>query len=185
MQGDNSSVKGVLGWVSAFVIIGLIFMYARNAAPAAPSQITKGAGYLGEMFREGADASTGVQPKDELDVPYKAIDYESVPATTGPNVADGSALTCFPKGKLVAEDLLPKEAANTKWAQVNPVGTGALQNVSLLTAGYNLGVNTVGSSHKNPNMSLRADPAIPKSDVSPWLNSTIEPDMWRKKLEDY
>jgi hypothetical protein len=190
MQGDSSSssAKGLIGWVSALVIIGLVFMYARNAVPA-PTTGKIGGGYssFGEMFREGADvgAADTVQPKDELDTPYKAIDYESTPATTAPNSADGSVMSCYPKHKLMAEDLLPKEAANTKWAQINPVGTGALQNVNLLTSGYNLGVNTVGSSHKNPNMSLRADPAIPKMDVSPWLNSTIEPDMWRKKLEDY
>lgn len=193
MQGDSSSVKGLIGWVSALVLIGLVFMYARNAVPAptAAAASKKTGGYssssFGEMFREGANvgAADMVQPKDELDIPYKAIDYESTPATTAPNAADGSVMSCYPKQKLMAEDLLPKEAANTKWAQINPVGTGALQNVNLLTSGYNLGVNTVGSSHKNPNMSLRADPAIPKLDVSPWLNSTIEPDMWRKKLEDY
>ena len=181
MQGEEA--KGWIGWVSAIVIIGLIIMYARNTHPI----VTKTGGYVGETFREGANvgAADTVQPKDDLDMPYKAIDYESVPATSAPTAADGSVMSCYPKAKLMAEDLLPKEAANTKWAQVNPVGTGALQNVNLLTAGYNLGVNTVGSSHKNPNMSLRSDPAIPKMDVSPWLNSTIEPDTWRKKLDDY
>jgi hypothetical protein len=192
MQGDNS-VKGLLGWVSVLVIIGLVFMYARNSVPAPAAaaahqkKVATSGSSFGEMFREGAGVGSAdmVQPKDDLDMTYKAIDYESTPATTAPNSVDGSVMSCYPKQKLMAEDLLPKEAANTKWAQINPVGTGALQNVNLLTSGYNLGVNTVGSSHKNPNMSLRADPAIPKLDVSPWLNSTIEPDMWRKKLEDY
>lgn len=185
MYADNGGHW--LALVLAVAIIGFVILYGRNArSPPSSKSSPPSSKFFGETFREGADVKQTeiVQPKDDLDIPYKAIDYESSPAAAA-TMTDGSAMTCYPKAKLAAEDLLPKEAANTKWAQINPVGTGALQNVNLLTAGYNLGVNTVGASHKNPNMSIRSDPPIPKMDVSPWLNSTIEPDTWRKKLEDY
>lgn len=140
-----------------------------------------------ETFREGNDDF--IEPRDMSATTFKNVDYDSssssAAASTRPSaIPDGASMSCTPRDKLTAEDLLPKNAVNTAWAQTNPVGTGALQNVNLLSAGYNMGVNTVGSSHKNPNMSLRSDPVIPKQDVSPWLVSTIEPDQWRKKLDE-
>lgn len=79
-------------------------------------------------------------------------------------------------------DLLPKDT-NSEWAQLNPNGAGDLQNISLLKAGHHTGINTVGSSLKNANLQVRSEPVIPKSSVGPWLNSSIEPDCIRPKLE--
>lgn len=90
---------------------------------------------------------------------------------------------CFPKDKLKPEDLLPMDAANSEWAQVNPAGQGDVKNQNYLTAGYHLGVNSVGSTLRNANMQLRSELPNPRTQVSPWLNSTIEPDLNRKPLE--
>ena len=51
-------------------------------------------------------------------------------------------------------------------------------------AGRHMGVNTVGSSLRNANLQLRSEPANPRTNVSPWLQTTIEPDLERKPLED-
>ncbi len=166
------------------VFVGMLQMYANHAKKTGPSGKAPWWATT-ERFREGADAfgeaEGAVRPRDEQETTYKPVDFDSAPMTTP---ADASrSMACFPKDKITAEDLLPKDAANTKWAQLNPTGTGALQNVNFLTAGYNMGVNTIGSSHKNPNMTIRADPYIPKEDVSPWLQSTIDHDPWRKKLD--
>jgi hypothetical protein len=80
------------------------------------------------------------------------------------------------------DDLLPKDE-NSQWAQLNPRGNGELNNVNLLQAGYLNGINTVGSSLRNANLQLRSEPPNPQSQVSPWLNSTIEPDLMRLPLE--
>lgn len=90
---------------------------------------------------------------------------------------------CFPKDKLTADDLLPKDAANNKWAQVNPAGQGELKNKNFLTAGYHVGVNTIGSTLRNSNMQLRSEPPNPQSKVSPWNQTTINPDLNRRPLE--
>jgi len=45
------------------------------------------------------------------------------------------------------------------------------------------GVNTVGQSLQNANRQLRSEPPNPQVKVSPWLQSTIEPDTDRKSLE--
>jgi hypothetical protein len=80
------------------------------------------------------------------------------------------------------DDLLPKDE-NSQWAQLNPRGNGELNNVNLLQAGYLYGINTVGSSLRNANLQLRSEPPNPQAQVSPWLNTTIEPDLMRTPLE--
>ena len=46
-----------------------------------------------------------------------------------------------------------------------------------------VGINTVGQSLRNANRQLRSEPPNPQVKVSPWLQSTIEPDSNRKPLE--
>ena len=45
------------------------------------------------------------------------------------------------------------------------------------------GENTQGSSLRNANRQLRSEPANSRAMVSPWMNSTIEPDLQRLPLE--
>lgn len=109
---------------------------------------------------------------------------ESSPRPLPTNNAPSTYPTdCFPKDKLKPEDLLPMDAANSEWAQVNPAGQGDVRNQNYLTAGYHLGVNSVGSTLRNANLQLRSELPNPRTQVSPWLNSTIEPDLNRKPLE--
>lgn len=77
--------------------------------------------------------------------------------------------------------LLPTDNAS-QWGS-NKNGSGALQNVNLLQAGHHVGINTIGSSLRNPNLQLRSEPANPQNKVGPWLQSTIEPDLLRVPLE--
>lgn len=94
--------------------------------------------------------------------------------------------TCYPQPTLKAEDLLPKEdsAAIQEFNQLKPKGEGILQGVNYLDAGFHIGVNTVGQSLRNANRQLRAEPPNPQVNVSPWLNTTIGPDLLRRPLED-
>jgi len=71
--------------------------------------------------------------------------------------------------------LLPKDE-NNEWSKLNPVGTqGGEQSMpDLLTAGYHIGLDTIGQTLRNANLQLRSDPTITKSEVGPWNQSTIE-----------
>jgi hypothetical protein len=89
---------------------------------------------------------------------------------------------CYPKDVLTSSDLLPRDA-NSLHAQVVPSGQGALSDQNFLTAGYHIGINTVGQTLRNANRQLRSEPPNPQSVVSPWLQSTIEPDINRRPLE--
>jgi hypothetical protein len=88
----------------------------------------------------------------------------------------------FPKEQLNADDLLPKDDSSL-WAQVNPSGEGSLKDRNFLQSGYHIGINTVGQTLRNANQQLRSEPANPQVKVSPWLQTTIEPDMGRKPME--
>jgi hypothetical protein len=104
------------------------------------------------------------------------------PVGTGSPAAAASG-NCFPRDRLSSEDLLPKDASNSRWAQMNPAGQGDVKDQNFLTAGYHIGVNTVGQSLRNANLQLRSEPVNPQVPVSPWNISTIEPDMNRRPME--
>ena len=104
---------------------------------------------------------------------------ESAPGSNYPGPFEG----CYPKQKeLKPEDLLPKDM-NTKWAQVNPTGQGMLADRNFLDAGHHVGINTVGQTLRNANYGLRSEIPNPQIKVSPWQQSTIDPDVGRKPLE--
>ncbi len=88
---------------------------------------------------------------------------------------------CYPREQLNPLELLPHDA-NSQWAAVNPAA-GDLQGKNFLSAGALVGVNTIGQSLRNANYQLRAEVPNPQMNISPWLNSTIEPDLSRRALE--
>lgn len=128
-----------------------------------------------DIQRKSTVAEVGAVTPAEEDIQsdFRAIDYETKQVSSD----------CFPKDRLTAEDLLPKDAANSKWAQVNPAGQGDLQDQNFLTAGFQIGVNTTGSSLRNANLQLRSEPVIPQSNPWPIMQSTITPDTLRRPLE--
>lgn len=91
--------------------------------------------------------------------------------------------SCVARDRLTSADLLPLDA-NSKWAELNPQCSGDLQDQNYLTAGYHIGINTVGQSMRNANLDLRAAPPNPQLPVSPWGISTIEPDAKPMGLSD-
>ena len=110
----------------------------------------------------------------------------SDPSLGGPSsmpfAAGNAPSNCYPKNQLNPKDLLPEDP-NSKWAQVNPQGAGDIAGKNYLNAGALIGVNTVGQSLRNASYDLRSEPANPQVAVSPWFNSTIEPDTNRKTFE--
>ena len=81
-----------------------------------------------------------------------------------------------------SDDLLPRDVESA-WTQVAPSGQGSLSDQNFLTAGFHVGINTVGQSLRNANLQVRSEPPNPQVKVSPWLQSTIEPDSNRRPLE--
>ena len=102
------------------------------------------------------------------------------------NGINRSPTSCYPQNTLQPADLLPsgKSKAVQDFDNANPTGEGILKGVNFLDAGFHTGVNTVGQSLRNANQQLRSEPPNPQVSVSPWMNSTIGPDLGRKPLED-
>lgn len=126
----------------------------------------------------------GIGSYDASDPLGNEVYNEVVTDGVGPNAYDNipQNQACFPRDRLTADDLLPKDA-NSKWAQLNPSGAGNVQDQNYLTAGYHIGINTVGQSLRNANLQLRSEPPNPTVPVGPWSISTIEYDNNRRPLE--
>ena len=126
------------------------------------------------QFMQSVSTAKNAKPSEPLsNENYKPVE----------NIGSKLPKDCFPKDKLTAEDLLPKDSANSKWAQVNPAGQGDVKDQNFLNAGFHVGINTVGNSLRNPNMQLRSEPPNPQMKVSPWNQTTIESDLNRRPLE--
>jgi hypothetical protein len=106
-----------------------------------------------------------------------------------PSVADTNAQHIAPApevGKDYAmrpvnnvSDLLPNDP-NSEWGKLNP-GLNAGGTPDLLSAGTVIGINR--NPLRNSNLQYRSDPVIPKQDIGPWNQSTIDQDISRIPLE--
>ncbi len=175
------AVRLLLIALAAAILIALIAQYNRNQTHRERFAPVQSTGNPQQHPQHPPPAAGGGQPApsdpSSDDAMFDTVDF----ATTTPPGFQGAALST--KDRLKAEDLLPKDAANLKWAQVNPAGQGDLKDQNFLTAGYHMGINTQGQSMRNPNMQLRSEIPNPKADVSPWNQSTIEFDNSRRHFE--
>ena len=145
--------------------------FYNQDAPADMSVVSSGAQST-EVPEQAVDAS---EPLGENEQP-KGL------AQTDSNQVNQLPSECYPKDVLSSADLLPRDA-DSLYAQVNPSGQGSLEDQNFLTAGYHIGINTVGQSLRNANRQLRSEPPNPQVKVSPWQQTTIEPDINRRPLE--
>lgn len=124
---------------------------------------------------------------------HPPIDANAVRASEGLGKNEMSAAvqfnrtpsTCYPDKSLTADDLLPSDESQeiSEFNQNYPIGEGILKGINFLSSGYSIGVNTVGQSLKNANRQLRSEPPNPQVSVSPWMNSSIGPDLLRRPLD--
>ena len=125
------------------------------------------------------------EPADNFDLNYIGTDLNnafSVPLTQ----TASSDVIDFKKQNMDnfnARDFLPKEI-NDEWFQTDfSLAKYQLNDDQLINSDkYIIGINTVGQSLKNATYDLRGTIPNPKYIVSPWNNSTYEPDFNLKPL---
>jgi len=79
------------------------------------------------------------------------------------------------RDKFNTSSLLPQES-NPDWFD-DPYESTGIKSPKLITNIYRpQGVNTIQTTLKNPSLDLRGSPPNPKFPVSPWQNSSYEPD---------
>ena len=152
--------------------------YAVDTTPtptATSSPPTPTAIELAEEPEEESVEQTPAPASEELE---DLMEPFANPSPTEPNRYPKD---CFPKDQLTSTELLPANEATTQFAQLVP--NNGQNKGNFLTAGYHVGINTVGQTLRNANRGLRSDPPNPQVKVSPWMQTTIEPDSNRKPLE--
>ncbi len=189
---DNENVR--MGLIVAAVLVVLYLLYRYSKPHTGEDIINK----IEKEFFENSNViesptedetqSTEVvqQANDQSVMPSEAWGQNEQPRPVEMNqnnLMNGQIPSeCYPKDVLQSADLLPRDSDST-WAQVNPNGQGALGDQNFLNSGYHIGINTVGQTLRNASYDLRSTPPNPQAQVSPWAQSTIEPDINRRQFE--
>jgi hypothetical protein len=92
----------------------------------------------------------------------------------------GSNQNCEPEDLFDVDKYLPQEV-NDDWFEVQPEPI-SVKNRHLINITKPIGINTIGTSLRNASYDIRGAPSNPKFVVSPFLNSSIEPDVNLKPL---
>lgn len=125
------------------------------------------------MKKEGADDTAPATEQEMIvTIPDEAAKEPVMATEPARELAPTPVVTEAPR-EISPADLLPSSAAVADFENKFPTGEGEATDKNFLIAGYNIGINTVGSSLKNANQQLRSDPFIPRKDVGPWNQSTI------------
>lgn len=123
-----------------------------------------------------ADAQMGNDsflPLDETNNEYAVFKQKSAAPC-------GSNQNCSPEDLFNVDKYLPQEVTDKWWDMLpEPV---SVKNRHLINITKPIGVNTIGSSLRNATHDIRGDVPNPKYAISPWMNSTIEPDTNFKPL---
>lgn len=122
------------------------------------------------------------------DIPFNTQILEPAMPSNGEPAPQGNfqpsaagSLGAFRADMVSPADLLPVDGC---FSESNPaVPSTHLTDQNFLTSGHHAGINTQGSSLRNPNLQLRSDPLIPRRDVGPWSQSTIEADTNRRQFD--
>lgn len=183
MAGDQPIFASALIVAVALAsLIYIVYAYTKTRTqPETKEGMYEDGGYDAGSMGIASGTGGAAIPIDPASTGYRTVDYP----TTEPRTGDAAVAPtdCFPKDRLVASDLLPKDAANEKWARVNPAGQGDVDDKNFLTAGHHAGLNTVAGTLRNANLQLRSEPPNPRARVSVWNQSTIEPDLNRRPFE--
>ena len=91
--------------------------------------------------------------------------------------------SCITKEQLQPSELLPRGGSDVPVGWSVGDNAGELNDKNFLNAGYHVGVNTIGQSLRNANLQLRSECPNPQVKVSPWLQTTMEPDLNRSPLD--
>jgi hypothetical protein len=169
----------VLTILASLVLLYAIYNYSgsksmfpeyMSGSSASSSKKGRGAG-----AGNGSAAGRPPAPVDDSSI------YNQLDSATGSSKMTGLPPNCSGQANINPADLLPKDN-NSSW-NMKPMGSGDFLGVNLLNAGYLIGVDTIGSSLRNANLQIRSEPPNPQLQVSPWMNTTIEPDPFRAPLE--
>lgn len=112
-------------------------------------------------------------PRDETNAMFASFKSDG-------NATCGSNQNCEPEDLFDVDKVLPQEV-HSDWFET-PTHPVSVKNRHLVNVVKPIGVNTIGTSKKNASYDIRRAPACPKKVLSPWLQSSIDPDINIKTL---
>lgn len=160
-----------------FVITVIVVLIAFALLSYTDSKTSVYDGYAGGHAQVPGSYSEPTQNLAKQPTVLETSAQHIAPAPEGATMAGGYQLRPVNN----PDSLLPDDS-NSDWARLNPT-MNAGTTPDLLQAGYHIGLDTIGQTLRNANLQLRSDPIIPKMEVGPWAQSTIEPDIARVPLE--
>jgi hypothetical protein len=187
----GSIVRITLILAAAVALFAMVAYYRKNHTPSERFSLTGGSSTHGQqqqqhMMMPSKDQRNGggwvaSSTTPSAVEPIGNEHFLPLPNTVGMGPKNPSEP--FPQDRITPDQLLPKDASNSQWAQANPAGQGDVKDQNYLTAGYHIGFDTQGSSLRNASHDIRSSPPNPRYSVSIWQQSTIEPDLNRRPLE--
>lgn len=170
----------VLLLLGGLVLIYVIYNYSsnKNFYPENYESVNRRNSSRNSSSNQNTNSGSGGNPTGANDSTFY-VDYAPINSTD--NGVAGMPSNCSSQNTNSPSDLLPSDN-NGGWG-LKPMGSGDFLGVNFLNAGYLIGIDSVGSSLRNANQQVRSEPPNPQLIVSPWNNTTIEPDSFRQPLE--
>ncbi len=176
--------KGVVNFLKSkngkwilVVIVVLLIIWALSSYSSSKRGVVDnmyaGVGPANSLQSNSLSSNTGLPPLSAASVDSGMALPPAMPVSSGYHLAP------------VADpaSLLPSDPNASQWAALNPSNMTNPMIPSLLQAGGLIGLDTIGQTLKNANLQLRSDPLIVKQSLSPWNNSTYEPNIGQVPLE--
>ena len=174
------------------IIVGVALCHysdQKNLTLSGFSSISQPPGTPMSQIAPEVRASQQAGAEQTLPVPYPSIEpNEAAPVNLNANTLPNRSApeNCTRQPTLNPSELLPKTSSGDQnsWAALQvPSGGSGGPAMNFLDSSYLAGINTVSGSLRNANLQIRSEPANPTTQVSPWLQSTIEPDLMRAPFE--
>jgi hypothetical protein len=174
---DTSKLMKFAPWIlGAAAVLYLMNMYGGQKSMAGESMMDK---LDSALTPSGPMSEQGPFSPKTMAVGSNAQPTESMQhrKSTGQSTYSESTLT--------ASELLPKGEIGASWAAVNPSATEDLKGQNFLQAGYhtNTALAGVAQTNRNASWDVRSENPNPQGSVGPFLNTTIEPNPFKRGLE--
>jgi hypothetical protein len=175
----STGLRLMLIVVAALVLFAIVSYYNRMRSAGPKERFSDGFSMSASGGSGGGSGDDNVRPvisSSNLCGTSASFDHESSDPCREQMIKDRERVqnTQDTHDRIQPEELLPKDAANSKWAQVNPAGQGDVKDQNFLNAGFHIGVNTQGSTLRNASWDLRSEPPNPRYKVSIWQQSSID-----------
>lgn len=174
LSQDTLRLGAVLGGV-------LLVGYLMTSYSSSKSMVGEGMEQLKDALGVRGPLSDGApQGMSASTVGGNAQPSESLQARTPSSQSTYSSTT------LNADELLPRGEIGASWAAVNPAAAADLKGQNFLDAGYHTNTAVIGVSQTNRNASwdVRSEAPNPQAKVGPFLNTTIEPNPFKRGVND-